>query len=88
MGVKFVHKPAHLKNNIVLLGFGLWHHYDTILPLDLLRIVNMHRWRVFQNHILQISKVYNFWILILQIIPFTLHLVARLPAEGHITENA
>jgi len=45
-GVKVVHKPALLKNKLVLLCF--WLRYDTtVFPFDFLGIMYMHRGCVF-----------------------------------------
>ena len=40
-GVNLVHKPALLKDDIVLLGFRLLHHNAIMFLLGLLRIVKM-----------------------------------------------
>jgi hypothetical protein len=64
--IKVPQKPALLKNNRVLLCFGYWHDYATIVPLDHFRVEKMQRRVVFQHLIPHSSEVYNLRIIIIQ----------------------
>lgn len=64
--MKGVHKPALLKDKILLLCLRLRNHHTTMFPFDLSGIIYMHRRGVCQNRILQGGKVFNLWILIVE----------------------
>ena len=70
-GVKVIHKPALLKDELLLLFFGFWDDYTTIFPFDFIRIVYKQRCVVFNNYVSQRSEIYNLWIVVIQ--GYTLH---------------